>query len=358
MEFKIDSHLLSQLGLQRTDAVGLVKKWGLDRHYNPYAPARSLTFMDADETVFFARELEYVKKRAYNKLYPSFLNTFFVPVDSEADTGADSITFESYDSRGEAAIIDDEARDYQRAEILKEQTTTKVKTIGQYVQWNLQELRRSAMAIRSGLSSGGKSISQRKIDAALRGIAQKQERIVAVGDSDAGLNGFFNNSVINAVTFGNAAGTSNSQWSAKSNDEIHKDIIDLFNKVRGDSQGVHVPNTIIVDIRNHTILSTKRIDNTNVTLLSFIKKSFSEAGLKLDIYGYPRVSEGLSVAQTRAIAYERNADNLQQEIPQPTEVFPPQQVGTAFRSFVRKRHGGVQIRYEGAFSKAEWAASA
>ena len=43
MEFKIDSHLLSQLGLQRTDAVGLVKKWGLDRHYNPYAPARSLT---------------------------------------------------------------------------------------------------------------------------------------------------------------------------------------------------------------------------------------------------------------------------------------------------------------------------
>ena len=296
MEFRIDSHLLSQLGLQRTDAVGLVKKWGLDGFYNPYAPARSQTYMDADETVYFARELEYVKKRAYNKLYPSFLNTFFVPVDSEADTGSDSITWESLDSRGEAAIIDDEARDYQRAEIVKEQTTTKVKTIGQYVQWNLQELRRSAMAIRSGLSSGGKSISQRKIDAALRGIAQKQERIIAVGDADAGLNGFFNNASISSVVFANSASVSSSQkWSDKTNDEIHTDILQLFNKVRSDSQGVHVPNTIILDIKNHTILSTKRLPNTNVTLLSFVKKSFSEAGLKLDIYGYPRVAEGLSL---------------------------------------------------------------
>ena len=48
--------------------------------------------MDANETVFFGRELENIKKRAYNKLYPAYLNTYFVPVDTEGDTGADTMT--------------------------------------------------------------------------------------------------------------------------------------------------------------------------------------------------------------------------------------------------------------------------
>ena len=358
MEFRIDGDFLNSVKIHRQDAMKLVKYWRLDRFMNPMGGHGNDIYLDANETVFFGRELEYIKKRAYNKLYPAYLNTFFCPVDSEADTGSDSVTYESYDSYGEAAIVNDEATDYQQAEVVKDQTSTPVKTLGSFCKWNLQELRRSAMAVRSGLSSGGKSISQRKIDAALKAIAQKQEKIVAGGDEKHKLVGFFNNSNIQSVVT-TADGTGGSSaWSTKDNEKIARDFFKIINQVRTGSNGIHVPNTVIMDLENHLILATNRIANTNVTLLSFLKKAYAESGLDLNIYAYPRINEGVADGNTRVIAYERNAENLQQEIPQQTEVFPPQQQGTAFKTFVRKRHGGVQIRYANAFASSTFTKSA
>ena len=355
MEFKIDGDLLNKIKVHRHDAMKIVKKWGLDRFYNAYAEPQSEYYMDANETVFFGRELETVKKRAYNKLFPAYLNTFFVPVDTEGDTGTDVMTYETYESYGEAAIIDDEASDYQRSEIVKSQTSTPVRTIGEFCQWNLQELRRHAMAVRSGLTSGGKSLSQRKIDSAVRAIMQKQEKIVANGDAKYGLKGFFNSSDILAVTIP-ADGTSNSaKWADKTADLIQRDFDLLISGVRSRSNGVHMVNTVIMGIQNHLRLSTLRVPNTNVSILSYIKKVYEEGGTSLQIYGYPRIDEGLASGMSRIIAYERHPDNIQQEITQSLEVFPPQQKGTAFRVFCRKRHGGVQLRYQQAFRKAEFA---
>ena len=93
MEFKIDGDFLNKIRVHRHDAMRLVKKWAIDRFYNPYAEPLSAHYFDANETVFFGRELENVKKRAYNKIYPAYLNSFFVPVDTEGDTGAEENRF-------------------------------------------------------------------------------------------------------------------------------------------------------------------------------------------------------------------------------------------------------------------------
>ena len=354
MEFRVDGGLLEKIKVHRQDAPRLIQKWKLDRFMNVQVGANHPQYLDANETVFFGRELESFAKRAYNIIYPAYLNTFFVPVNSDGDTGADAHTYESYDSTGEANIIEDEASDYQRSEIKKDETTAPYRTIGQYCQWNLQELRRWTFAARSGLTSGGKSISQRKVEAVTLSIAQKQERIVAEGDSKFGLKGFFGSTDIPSYSFAADSTTNKNDWEGKDALKIAADVFGLISQVHEDSLGAHAVNTVIMGLKDLRILATTRVPNTNVTLISYLKKALSEAGQPVDFYGYTRINQGISdTANTRVLAYEKDPRNIQQMISQPLEILSPQQVGTAFKVFARKRHGGCEFRYAKSAARAE-----
>src|SRR5690554_6770859 len=65
----------------------------------------NLPHLDANESVFFARELEYVKSRSYDKKYAELKARLLIPVSSEAEAWADAIVYESYDQVGAAKLI-------------------------------------------------------------------------------------------------------------------------------------------------------------------------------------------------------------------------------------------------------------
>lgn len=72
----------------------------------------SLHFDSAeDASVFFARELDYIKAETYDVLYPEFTANNLFPTSSEVDPGAQSVTFYSYDKSGFAKIIQNYATD-------------------------------------------------------------------------------------------------------------------------------------------------------------------------------------------------------------------------------------------------------
>lgn len=50
-----------------------------------------------DASIFFARELDYIKSKSYDKIYPEFtaLNKF--PITHEVPEGAESMTYYSYE---------------------------------------------------------------------------------------------------------------------------------------------------------------------------------------------------------------------------------------------------------------------
>ena len=58
-----------------------------------------------DASVFFARELDYIKAKSYDKKYPEFtaLNNF--PITHEVPEGAETVTYYSYEKTGMAKII-------------------------------------------------------------------------------------------------------------------------------------------------------------------------------------------------------------------------------------------------------------
>ena len=58
-----------------------------------------------DASIFFARQLDYIKAKSYDKVYPEFTALNHFPITHEVPEGAESMTYYSYDKTGFAAII-------------------------------------------------------------------------------------------------------------------------------------------------------------------------------------------------------------------------------------------------------------
>jgi hypothetical protein len=73
---------------------------------------------DAKFTAVLAKQLEYVKSRTYDIVYPQFKGRMLVPVSNEADTGAETITYQQWDQFGIANILANYADDIELVDAL------------------------------------------------------------------------------------------------------------------------------------------------------------------------------------------------------------------------------------------------
>ena len=83
-----------------------------------------------DASVFFARELDHVKAQSYDVEYPELTALHLFPQSSEADPGAETITYYTYDKTGLAKIIDNYSTDLPRADVTGKPSYAKIKSIG------------------------------------------------------------------------------------------------------------------------------------------------------------------------------------------------------------------------------------
>ena len=134
-----------------------------------------------DASVFFARELDYVKSQSYDVVYPKLTALNIFPVSSEVDPGAETITYYSYDKVGLAKIISNYATDLPRADVKGKPTTAIIKSIGDSYGYSIQEMRASRMA--------GKSLDTRKAESARYQIDYLNNKIAWCGDAETGLRG-------------------------------------------------------------------------------------------------------------------------------------------------------------------------
>ena len=72
-------------------------------------------------SVFFARELDYVKAKAYEKKYPQLSALSFFPITSEIPEGAETATYYCYDiakqNYAERKSTDDQRREMARKQM-------------------------------------------------------------------------------------------------------------------------------------------------------------------------------------------------------------------------------------------------
>ena len=132
-------------------------------------------------SVFFARELDYIKTQTYDVVYPEMTALSLFPVSSEIPEGAETFTYYSYDRTGMAKIINNYATDLPRADVKGKPVTGYVKSIGDSYGYSVQEMRASRMT--------GKSLDVRKGESARYAADYLVNKIAWMGSKENNLVG-------------------------------------------------------------------------------------------------------------------------------------------------------------------------
>ncbi len=214
-------------------------------------------------SVFFARELDHVKAKSYDVQYPELTALSLFPISHEADAGAETITFYTYDKSGLAKIIDNYSTDLPRADVTGKPNTAHIRSIGDSYGYSVQEMRASRLA--------GKSLDSRKGEAARYQIDNATNKLAWAGDPDNGILGVLSTGQnIPLYTLPNAAAKASSKWVDKTPDEILADVNGMAAQVSRTTKHVERPDTLCVPADVYMDISTRRLGETGETVLSFL----------------------------------------------------------------------------------------
>lgn len=288
--------------------------------------------LDDNESIFFARELEHIKTKAYDVEYPNLKQRDIFPVSFEADPADEYITYTMYDGVGMAQVVSDYATDFKNIELSGKQFTSRVRSLGAAYQYSIQEIRKAAKT--------GRALDQAKANTAKKAIMQLERDIAFYGDDVYDLKGWLNNVNIPDVTLPNG------DWlnAATTPDEIVADANILANSVITNSKSVHSADTMLLPIPYYTKLaSTPRSANSDKTILAFLMENNPFIKNVDWLTELSAANSNGKLARDKAIMYARDPDTMTLEIPQDFETFDPEPVALTFKVAVHERCGGVVV---------------
>lgn len=298
--------------------------------------------LDAAEGAFFARELEKIKSKAYDVVYPELTSFDNFDISTEAGSAAETITYRQYDETGVAKFISSYADDLPRVDIKGKEFTSIVRSIAEAYGYSIQEIRRGQMT--------GQSLPQRKANAARRANDRLVNNAAYYGDDAHGIQGFFYiaNATKGALTTGD--------WlnAARTADQIIADVNNLLSGIKTLTLGAEYATTVLIPVAEYAKIATMpRTTGLDTTVLEFLQKVWPNVEFKECVEAglLPKHPVTGVVAATKVIAaYHKSPDKLTMEIPQPFEQFPAQERGLEYVVPCHSRFGGVISYYPLAIS--------
>lgn len=296
-----------------------------------------------DASVFFARELDFVKAQSYDVEYPEFTALKLFPMSSEVDAGAETVTYYSYDKVGLAKIISNYATDLPRADVKGKPTTAIIKSIGSSYGYSIQEMRASAMS--------GKSLDSRKAESARYQIDYLNNKIAWNGDKETGLRGVLSEDNDIPVVTVDAGAEGSAKWVDKTPDEIIADITSWMVQMNELTGGVENPDTLALPKSVYLVLQNKRLDGTASNLLTYITQNIPDIktiarcpeleAKATETNPYAATSGGKGVA----LLFKNDARKLTIENPLPYTQYPVQTQGLEMVVPCEARTAGAVIYY-------------
>jgi hypothetical protein len=283
--------------------------------------------------LFLERQLEYIRPQIFEVAYADIKYPTLLPVTSEAGQGAQTFTYRIMDSTGEFKLIADAADDLPRSDISQVEKSINIRSFGGSFGYTVQELRAAQMA--------NIALEQRRAAAVRRAYEEKVEAVAMFGESTVGLAGFFNNSTVDVIaanywfTGATASGTS-------------QEMLELLNygvsAIINASNMKEQPDTILMAYEDYNKVSTTRnSDSSDVTVLEYFLRTNPYIR---NVEPINQLDKDNSVLNTnRMVVYKRDPEKVQLHIPQPLELFPPQQRGLEFIVPAHARVGGVALYY-------------
>lgn len=290
--------------------------------------------LDEGESIFFARELEFIKAQVYDIKFPELKARLLFPLDFSVNAGAQTITYEQYTQVGMAKIISNYADDLPRADVKGKEFTSRVRTIAASYGYNYDEVQAAAMA--------GKPLATKKANAAKRAHMILENKIAFFGDVTHNLQGFLTNANVSEVTLAADGAGASKLFSTKDADKQLRDMNSLFTMVHDISNGVETADTLLMPIKQFNLISTTRIANTGISVL----KWFLENSPHCKEVVWVNEMKGAGAGGTDQMrCYRRDPMALEMIVPSEFKQLPVQEKNLEYLVPTHHRFAGVLIYY-------------
>lgn len=294
-----------------------------------------------DASVFFARELDYIKSKSYDKIYPEFTALNHFPITHEVPEGAETTTYYSYEKTGMAAIISNYATDLPRADVKGRPTTAFIRSIGTSYGYSVQEMRASRMA--------GKSLDTRKAEAARYAADRTVNTIAFAGDEKNNLMGMLsmnNNIPLFTLSTVEVESEKYTDFKHKSAQQILDDINGMFSYQSKITKDVEKADTLALPPSVYIDLSTRQVPNTGYTVMRFLKEN---APYLEDIISAPELEDDAEETNPYrkgvALLYTNSAEKFSLEIPMSFYQYPLQNRNLEVIVPCEERAAGIILYY-------------
>jgi len=287
-----------------------------------------------NESIFFARDLEYQETRVYEQSYPAFRFRDIFPVNNTGGEFITQISWLTFDRAGIAKVLGDYATDWPSVNASARKEYAPVKKVGDSARFSAQEV--------GAAQQNGTQLESRLLNEMRRAYEEKLDRIAASGDV-SGLLGWNNNPYIPIATPTTSAGAGDDTWPNKTPDEILADITLMQQAVIANTQGSHGGGqmALVLSPSRASYLRTARISNTTGTLISFVRDAFPN----LEIVEWQRMATATPGGAQRASMFERSADVVEFREPSPFRILPIEKLpgGEVYQYLGRGYTGGLIV---------------
>lgn len=289
--------------------------------------------LDAQDQVFFERQLTTVKKTVQQAEFPEFLARTLFPTSFEVDPADETIIWEYFTRTGIAKIVNNYANDFPNVSVKGEENISRVKSLGDSYEYNIQEIRASSRANRD--------LKSMKALAAKEAMMMLENKLAFFGNTKNNIPGFITNP---NVPIGPVAsdGVGNSPlWADKSSDQIIRDVSLMIAEIRNVTKNVERPDTVLMPITAWNELKVARTGAAgDMTIARFLQVNNPEITSWVDVPEFETAGPGNSRLMA---AYKRDPSRLTMEIPLEFEQWPETLVGGNYNIPCHQRFGGVLI---------------
>ena len=137
--------------------------------------------LDAAESAFFKRQLEFIDRTVYEHVYPENKARRLIPTQAGVPDWAKVYTWRLFEKFGNAKIVANMADDIPRADVAGTEESKVIKPIASSYGWDVFEIKAAAAT--------GTALDSLKAMSARLAIETELDRILALGDTTHGLDG-------------------------------------------------------------------------------------------------------------------------------------------------------------------------
>jgi hypothetical protein len=229
--------------------------------------------LDASESVWFRRELEFVDEEQYQVIFEENRARLLIPSQNNVPDWASVYTWRQFTKFGKAKIVANMSDDIPRVDVSGVEQPKIIKPIADAYGWDIFEIKRSI--------AQGTHLDAMKAASARYAVETEIDRILALGDAEHNLDGlltFDTKGAITPVTAITKTGGGTNWSAAATPTEISGDVFKLIEStvdaLKGSGGPVFQKFRVVMPDANYLRIAQRGMnDSTGRTILEFILKS-------------------------------------------------------------------------------------